>query len=175
LFFFKYFIDESVLNIDSSRETALQISRQFFVGRRILKGISLEKFDEFLGLGFKMAGGKCLRVLLRLSGKYDPIHHQSSVSDACSTPSSRACWTDSTIPGIEFRYNVSWIELQSDSDSNTAFPRFPVIWIGLWEIFASSMRRYSWLLALVAEIVVIPNTYVKRYGSSSYALAEIYF
>ena len=70
------------------------------------------------------------------------------------------------------------MERQSSSDMRTAFPRFPVITIGSCVNEASSIRRYNFDLASVADNVgmipldIFTIMYVLAYVLSSIFLAE---
>jgi hypothetical protein len=55
-------VNQSVLDIDSSRVCAGQIAEQFFVGRGIVVGIFFEDFKQAFGLGFQPGVCNLLRL-----------------------------------------------------------------------------------------------------------------
>jgi hypothetical protein len=63
---FNYFINQPMLNIDASRIGSSQVSHQFFVGRRVLKRISLKHIEEALGFLLKIASGQLFGIFIEL-------------------------------------------------------------------------------------------------------------
>lgn len=104
---FENLVNQTVLNVDPSRVTALQFPLQRFVSRWRSIRVFSQNLQKFGGMALQIALRKLLRILLRLPGKDDFVAHQSSFPDPFSIPSFRAFWMDSTIPGIEWRNSVS--------------------------------------------------------------------
>src|SRR5574337_391372 len=59
------------------------------------------------------------------------------------------------MPGMAFRYSVSWMARQSASDTSTAEWRLPAILMGSWESATSSRSAYSLFRASVAVMLVM--------------------
>ena len=49
---FEYFVDHSVLNIDSSRVAAFEVADERFISWRILEGVIFEDVENFLSFIF---------------------------------------------------------------------------------------------------------------------------
>lgn len=103
------FINQSMLDIDSSRKSALVISLKFFDARRCLIRIDAQYFYQRLCLIIQFC---CLQVLNIFDGWFrvlNPIHHHSTSSSGmhslCGVRMPSRIF--SSIPGIEERYKVS--------------------------------------------------------------------
>jgi hypothetical protein len=127
-----------VLNINAARYGSVEIAEQLLERRRRLKWIPLQYLKQPFCLGPKVTGRQLLGVLPDLFGVIElPGHQLSSVLDLLNG-SRNPFRIDSRIPGIDRRKSVSWMLLQSPSETKTALLRLPVIWTGSWDTAESS-------------------------------------
>ena len=100
-------VHESVLDVDSSREGAREVSHELFESGRLLAGIRPEDFDEFFGLFTQAAGSKLPCVFLRLPRKDDlpgpGFAYQPGRFEVLERGVRNPFRIDSRIPGIERR------------------------------------------------------------------------
>jgi len=132
-----------------------------------LQRILAEDFEEFPGPGSQSRGGELLRVPPGLGGKDEPPAYHFRWDAHLGTGVAIPSRMDSRIPGMESRYNVSWIDRQSCSDTRTALPRRPVMRTGSREAVTSSRSRYSRSRAWLAVMWSTPQSYDMSYDSST--------
>ena len=96
-------IHETVLNVDAARISARQVSNQFFVRRRIPKGIPGDEFKKTLGLRFEIRRRDLPGVLLSLPGVNDGPAHQPGLVEVLPSGTAIPLRMESRIPGIERR------------------------------------------------------------------------
>jgi hypothetical protein len=96
-------VDETVLNVDSARICADQITNKFFKGRRIPKRISFQNLEQLLDLGTKIGRRDFLGVLLRLFRKKELPRHQFSDFEDLLSGSFNPLRIESRMPGMETR------------------------------------------------------------------------
>src|SRR5690606_11394652 len=129
-FLVEYFIHQSMLDIDSARIGAREITDQLLVWRRLLQRVSLQYSDQCLHFGFETGRSNLFCILERCICVDDlPSYHSSSLV-LVSRGSAIPFLMESRMPGMEARYRVSWIASQSSSDISTALERLPAIRIG---------------------------------------------
>ena len=96
-------IDETMLDVDATRIGARQVSHQFFVGRRVLKGIPGDEIEQTLGLGLEIRGRDFPGILLCLLGVDDRPTHQPGLVEVLLSGTAMPLRIDSRMPGIETR------------------------------------------------------------------------
>jgi len=100
-------IHESVLDVDSSREGAREVSHELFESGWLLAGIRPEDFEELFGLFTETAGSKLPCVFLRLPRKDDlpgpGFVYQPGRFEVLERGVRNPLRIDSRIPGIERR------------------------------------------------------------------------
>ena len=105
--FGKYFVHDTVLNIDAARICAGQITDQFLEGWWILKWVVGKNREQFLCLRFKTTCSKLPCVLHCLLGIDNfPTHHLSAF-ELFARGSAIPALMDSRMPGTASRYKVS--------------------------------------------------------------------
>jgi hypothetical protein len=118
-----------------------------------LERIFLKYLKQFFSFWFQSSGGELLSILLRLFGKYNFPFHQGSSVEHFSTGVLSPRMIDSRIFGIDNKYKVSCIDLQSSIDINTPAFFLLTIWIGSCD-FSDSDRSFG-ILAFVTFTVLI--------------------
>ena len=103
MFVWKHFVDHAMLDIDTARIRAGQVSDQLFEWRRIAEWIFLQQCDEFLRPGLESARSKFLRVFHCVSRVYDLPLHQFGDFALFFRGSAIPFLIDSRIPGMERR------------------------------------------------------------------------
>jgi hypothetical protein len=78
-------VNRPMLDIDSPRAGAGQVTHRFLVRRRRLTGIFSEKFEQALGLGLETGAADLPGIALRLLGEYQPRGHRFNSSTHWST------------------------------------------------------------------------------------------
>jgi hypothetical protein len=157
--FHKYFVHDSVLNIYAPGISAGEISDELLVRWRILKWITTQHIQDPLSSGPQTACGKFLGVFECLLGENKlPTHHLSFFA-LFASGSAIPALMDSRIPGTERRYKVSCIASQSSAETSTALLRLPEIVTGLWDSDVSSIKRYKFARASLAESVTMVYSY----------------
>jgi len=100
-------IHESVLDVDSSREGAREVTHELFESGWLLGGIRPEDFEELFGLFAQTAGRELPRVFLRLPRKDDlpgpGFAYQPGRFEVLESGVRNPFRMDSRIPGIERR------------------------------------------------------------------------
>ena len=100
-------IHESVLDVDSSGESAREVSHELFESGWLLAGIRPEDFEELFGLFTETAGSKLPCVFLRLPRKDDlpgpGFVYQPGRFEVLERGVRNPLRIDSRIPGIERR------------------------------------------------------------------------
>ena len=96
-------IDETVLDVDAARISAGQISHQFFIGRRVLKGIPGDEIEQTLDLGSEIRGCDFPGILLGLLGVNDRPTHQPGFVEVLLSGTAMPLRMDSRMLGIETR------------------------------------------------------------------------
>ena len=150
---FEDLVHKTMLNIDATRIRSAQITDKLLISRGRLEGINFEDFEQLLGFWFQTRRGEFLGVFLCLFGENKPPFHQESSGEHFSTGVFKPRTIDSRILGMESKYNVSWIALQSSAEIRTPSFLFPTMWIGSWD-FSDSARSFE-ILAFVAVTVLI--------------------
>ena len=105
--FWQDLIDESVLEVDSSREGAREVAHELFESGRLLPGIRPKDFEELFGFFAQTAGRELPRVFLRLPRKDDlpgpGFAYQPGRFEVLESGMRNPFRIDSRIPGIERR------------------------------------------------------------------------
>src|ERR1051326_290533 len=158
-FIFENLVNQSMLDIDAARIRPDQVSYQLFVTRRGLERINFEDSEKFFSIAFQSGRREFLGIFLSLSGiDKRPLLHQASSGEHFSTGLFKPRRIDSRIFGIDSRYKVSWIAIQSSTE--TSMPEFflPTIRMGSCD-FSDSARSFV-ILAFVAVTVFIWSSLV---------------
>ena len=96
-------VHKAVLNIDSSRACAREITDEFFVRWRPSIGILCQDTEEFFRLWFQSGSDELLRIAFGLVGEDKSPAHQSSSCLHFSTGVFSPFTIESRIPGIDVR------------------------------------------------------------------------
>jgi hypothetical protein len=99
----QYLVNQTMLDIDSPRAGAGQVTHQFLERWRRLIGIFSEKVEQALGLGLETGARDLFGVALRLPGEYQPPGHHFNSSAHWSTGVLSPLRIDALIPGILLR------------------------------------------------------------------------
>ena len=104
-------VDQTMLDVDSPREGALEVADQLFKGRRALSWIPAEEFQQLLRFLAKPAPRDFSGVFLGLSCEHDPPggtgFYQPGFSEVLLSGVRSPFRIDSLMPGIARRYRVS--------------------------------------------------------------------
>lgn len=103
----EYFVDETVLDVDSARIGSVEVSYELLVGRRILKWIDSQDFEKLLGPLLQPSRREFLGILQRVLGIDDGPLHQATAFALLTNGSAIPFLMDSRMPGTERRYSVS--------------------------------------------------------------------
>lgn len=103
----EHLINKPVLNVDTARIGAREITDQLFVWGRILVGTAFDDLEQFLRLFLKPGCCELLSVFLGLLGIDELPSQQSNSFEQESRGSSMPAMMDSRMPGMESRNSVS--------------------------------------------------------------------
>ena len=163
-FFQQDLVHEAVLDIDASGIGAGKVADQFFVGRGDLKRVFLEDFKQRFRFRAKSGRRQFLGIFSGLFREDELPAHQPGFLEQRLGGVLSPLRMDSRIPGMETRYNVSWIARQSSSETRTPLACFPVIWTGECEEATFSRCLYRLALARVAvSVVIVQVSLLKAY------------
>jgi len=123
----EYLVNQAVVYVDAPRVSTLKITNKFLKRRWILKRVQFEDFEQLLDLRTEIRRSDLFRILLRLLRKIKIPTHQTRAVDDLLRGSFNPLRIEARMPEMDRRYNVSWMLLQSSSETNTALPRLPVI------------------------------------------------
>lgn len=163
--FFVCFIDQPMLNIDTTGINASQIAHQFLIRRRRLEGIQPKDVQQVLGFGTQPGRSQIVRIFLCLSRVNDLprawrigaficlFAHQGNSDEHCSAGVFIPSRMDSRMPGMDSKYNVSSMDRQSSSETRTALVLGPLICTGSWDAAVCSSKKGRSTCACFSEIV----------------------
>ena len=101
------FVNKAMLDVDTSRICALEISNQLLKWGRILKRVDCQNVQEFLCLGLEASRRQLLRILERRLSEDNFPHHQLSFLALFESGSAIPFLIDSRIPGTASKKRVS--------------------------------------------------------------------
>lgn len=104
---FKHLVNQSMLDIDSSRISAAKITNQLLVRWRILEWLFRQNGEQRLCFRFQPGARQLLCIFLSLPGINEPPTHQFNVSAQLSSGVFNPSMIDSRMPGTERRCSVS--------------------------------------------------------------------
>lgn len=100
-------INQPMLDVDPSRIDAVEVSDQFFMGRRVPERVAFKNRQERLRLLLQPGSRQLFGILLRLFGLNEHPSHQSSSLAHSLTGVADPSRIDSRVPGTDRRNRAS--------------------------------------------------------------------